>query len=234
MRKLIFLNTDTQNTQGEPYIYKCGFHTVIFLAPLAAFLVFHLLVNLSILVGPVAYQNAVEAIHWLETIDLLVPVEVLVVFIPLLSHVIWGVMVSKNNWFRFFKHPYAPGVLYPWQRITGLFAFLFVLFHLWQLHRVGKLFAGGHFDRNADLPFAAAQTLSDAITSSPVSVAILFVGIATGVFHVVNGVRLAWLTRKDRTVPEERKINNFAAVAGFCLCLIGMVSLYVFVDLDMA
>jgi succinate dehydrogenase/fumarate reductase cytochrome b subunit len=125
-------------------------------------------------------------------------------------------------------------VLYPWQRITGLFAFLFVLFHLWQLHRVGKLFAGGHFDRNADLPFAAAQTLSDAITSSPVSIAIFFVGIATGVFHVVNGVRLAWLTRKDRTAPEARKINKFATAIGLGLCLIGTISLYLFTRLDVA
>ncbi len=232
MRKLIFLKADTQNTQGEPYFYKCGFHTVIFLTPMAAFLVFHLLVNLSILAGPRAYQTAVQAVHWLETIDLLVPLEVMVVFIPILSHVVWGVMVSRNNWFRFFKHPYAPGVLYPWQRITGLLVFFFILFHLWQLHRVGKLFSGGHFDRNADIPFAAAQTLSEAITSSPVSIAILFVGVLTGVFHVANGVRLAWLTREERTPPAEYKINRFAAVAGIGLCLIGMVSLYLFTNLN--
>jgi succinate dehydrogenase / fumarate reductase cytochrome b subunit len=234
MRKIIFLNADTPNAQGEPYIYKCGFHTFIFLAPLGLFLTFHLLVNLSILAGPGVYQNAVETIHWLETIDLLVPVEVMVVLIPLLSHVIWGFLVSKKNWFRFFKHPYALGVLYPWQRITGLFAFFFVFFHLWQLHRVGKLFAGGHFDRNADLSFAAAQTLSDAITASSISIGILFVGVATGVFHVVNGVRLAWLNKEDRTPRAERKINNFASVAGLCLGLIGIISLYVFVNLDMA
>lgn len=232
MRKLIFLNSDTHRAQGEPYFYKCGFHTAIILAPVAVFLIFHLVVNLSILFGPEAYQNAVEGIHWLDTVEMLLPVELMVIFFPLISHMIWGFLVNREKWRYPFRNPYLPGVLYPWQRISGMLALFFVLFHLWQLHRVGKFFTGGFFDHDADLPHAAAQTLAAAITSSTASTLVLFIGILAGVFHATNGVRLAWITKEDRPPEEVRKINRRAFVAGAGLCLMGLISLCLFVNLD--
>ena len=65
------------------------------LIPVGAFLAVHLLTNASILAGPGSFQSRVDLIHSLG--PLLVPIEWLFIFLPILFHATVGFIIIANG-----------------------------------------------------------------------------------------------------------------------------------------
>jgi succinate dehydrogenase / fumarate reductase cytochrome b subunit len=197
------------------------------LIPVGAFLVVHLLTNASVLGGAASFQSRVDLIHSLG--PLLVPVEVAFIVLPMLFHAVVGFVIIANGLPNVGSYPYVGNVRYTLQRATGMIAFAFIVWHVMQLHWLGRPVGGGRFD-----PHHAASTAAEAL--QPTLVSILYaVGILSTVFHFANGLWTLGITWGLWTSPAAmRRANAVSVVVGLGLAAAGLGALGGFRGLDIA
>ena len=175
------------------------------LIPVGAFLAVHLLTNASVLGGPASFQSRVDLIHSLGA--LLVPVEILFIFLPMLFHAAVGFVIIAGGLPNVGSYPYAGNVRYTLQRATGMIAFAFIIWHLIQLHWLGKPLGGGSFD-----PHHATSTAAEAI--APLGISILYaIGVLATVFHFSNGLWTLGITWGLWTSPAAMQRANVVSIA---------------------
>jgi len=190
------------------------------LLPVGAFLIVHLLTNASILAGDGGrtFQSRVDMIHSLG--PLLVPVEWAFIFLPMLFHAAVGFVIIANGLPNVGSYPYVSNIRYTMQRATGMIAFAFIIWHLWQLHALGKPFGGGRFD-----PHEAASTTASVLDSTAVSI-LYCIGILSTVFHFANGLWTLGITWGLWTSPAAMRRANFVSIlVGLALAVAGLGAL---------
>ena len=174
------------------------------LMPVGAFLAVHLLTNASVLAGPATFQARVDMIHSLG--PLLVPIEWAFIFLPMIFHAVVGFVIIANGMPNVGSYAYVSNVRYTLQRATGMIAFVFIIWHVTQLHWLGTPFGGGRFD-----PHYA--TSSAAVVLRPLLVTILYaVGILSTVFHFSNGLWTMGITWGLWTSPAAMRRANLISV----------------------
>ena len=153
-------------------------HSLSGIFPIGVYLIFHImLANASVLGGPERFDAAVEAISLLPP-PILLGVEVLAIYLPLLFHSIYGfVRVGESELANPLRNDYLGSYLYTLQRITGVIAFFFIAWHVYTT-RVQYYFAGAEID----------YAMMRGIISDPVKFSIFLVGTAAAVFHFTNGI----------------------------------------------
>lgn len=188
------------------------------LIPVGAFLVVHLVTNASILAGPAAFQSRVDLIHSLG--PLLPAVEWAFIFLPMLFHAAVGFVIIAGGLPNVGSYPYAGNVRYTLQRASGMIAFVFILWHIWQLHAMGRPLGGGGFD-----PHHASSTA--AIALKPTLVAVVYaVGILSAVYHFANGLWSLGITWGLWTSPAAmRRANWISGAVGVAMAAAGLGAL---------
>ncbi len=189
------------------------------LIPVGAYLVVHLLTNASVLNGVSAFQENVDRIHSLGVA--LLPLEIIFIFIPILFHAAVGWLIISGALPNAGAYPYASNVRYTMQRVTGIIAFAFILFHVIQLHPLaGAPFediGGAQFD-----PQHAASTAAEAI--GPLWITILYtIGMLAVVYHFANGLWSQGITWGLWTsAAAQRRASWVSVVVGICLAAVGL------------
>ncbi len=199
------------------------------LIPVGAFLVVHLLTNASVLAGAASFQSRVDLIHSLG--PLLVPVEVAFIFLPMLFHAVVGFVIIANGLPNVGSYPYVGNVRYTLQRATGMIAFVFIIWHIYQLHWLGAPLGGGQFD-----PHHATSTAATALRPAWVT-ALYAIGVLSVVFHFANGLWTLGITWGIWTSPAAmQRANAVSVVVGLGLAAAGLGALGGFraVDVDQA
>ena len=104
-------------------------HSLLGVIPIGGFLIVHLVTNFHSTMGKEAFLGRVE---FLEGLPLLVVIEIVFIYIPILYHGIYGVYIAlqaRNN-------PREWGTFRNWmfilQRVTGIIALVFIAIHVWQ------------------------------------------------------------------------------------------------------
>ena len=130
-------------------------HSLTGLLPVGAFLVVHLMTNAAILDTADTYQRRVDLIHSLGTYTLEV-IEWLFIFLPILFHGIIGMIIVARGKRNVSTYSYRENIRYTLQRWTGVIAFAFIFWHVfqtrgwinsqWWLQNVTRLLGGGLFD----------------------------------------------------------------------------------------
>jgi len=153
-------------------------HSLSGIVPIGVYLIFHImLANASVLGGPDRFDAAVAAIGVLPP-PILLGIEVLAIYLPLLFHSLYGfVRVGESELSNPLRNDYLGAYLYTLQRITGVIAFLFIGWHVYTT-RFQYYFAG------AEIDFAMMR----GIMTDPVKFTIFLVGTAASVFHFTNGI----------------------------------------------
>lgn len=188
------------------------------LVPVGAFLVVHLLTNASVLAGPGVFQSRVDMIHSLG--PLLVPIEWLFIFLPMLFHATVGFVIIANGLPNVGSYPYVGNVRYTLQRATGMIAFVFIIGHVIHLHWMGAPFGGGRFD-----PHEASSSAAVAI-QPPLATALYAIGVLCAVFHFANGLWTLGITWGLWTSPAAmRRANAVSIVVGVALAAAGLGAL---------
>ncbi len=150
------------------------------IVPIGGYLVFHLCANALVLISPASFQSAVDQIH---SLGFLVPVlEWTFIFGPMLFHAAVGWLIVSGMVANVGSYPYTSNVRYTLQRVTGMIAFFFILWHLWHLHQYGKPFGGGWFDAHH-----ASSSASAALQSTAVRIGYV-IGVLASVYHLANGI----------------------------------------------
>ena len=204
-------------------------HSLSGLIPVGAYMVVHLFTNASVLAGTATFQGNVDKIHALG--PLLPIVEWGFIFAPILFHAIFGVVIIAGGLPNTGSYPYARNIRYVLQRVTGIIAFIFIMYHIWHLHHYGAALGGGNFDPEA-------ATSSTAVALQPFLAKLIYVvGMLSCVYHLANGLWTMGITWGVWTSPAaQRRANWVCAVFGVGLAIVGLSVIRGFdqVDIDEA
>jgi succinate dehydrogenase / fumarate reductase, cytochrome b subunit len=142
--------------------------------PIGVFLLFHLYVNLIAAKGPGPYNQLVRT---LEGLPLLLAIEVLVLYVPILLHAAIGFHIVFSPKFNLRSYPYTRNWQFWLQRLSAVVAFVFITYHVITLRLIPE-FSGGH----------ASFALVAAALHSPWVLALYLIGTVGTVFHFANGL----------------------------------------------
>lgn len=156
-------------------------HSLSGVVPVGAFMVFHLWENARALGGREQFDAAVGEINHMPYLPFL---EWGLILLPLLFHAGYGVRIALEGKPNVGRYPYSRNWMYTLQRTTGLLAFAFIGFHLYEYW--GQKLAG-KVTYDSFYPLLC-QNMSSTIGPVPVVALIYVVGIAACVFHFANGL----------------------------------------------
>lgn len=191
----------------------------------------HLLTNATAAGSEAMFQRMVYQIHSLG--PLLPVVEWVFIFLPILFHAIYGVVIMQSGQANTGSYRYLGNVRYALQRATGMIAFLFIVWHVFHMHgwfhadwwlSAIKPYAGGQFK-----PYSASSTAASAMQQNVVFPILYMVGVLSCVFHLANGLWTAGITWGLWITPAAQKRANYACAAfGVLMALVGMGALSAF------
>jgi len=204
-------------------------HSLSGLIPVGAYMTIHLATNASVLDGPGAFQSNVYKIHSLGS--LLPFVEWTFIFLPILFHAIVGIAIAVGMVPNTRDYPYGANRRYTWQRWTGLIAFVFIGYHVFQMHgwfhfhgwleHVAQPYGGARFK-----PFNAASTAGEAL-QSPAILVFYVVGVLACVFHFANGLWTMGITWGVWISPAaQARALKVCMTFGVLLAAVSMGALY--------
>src|SRR5215210_4884925 len=102
-------------------------HQLSGIVPLGIFFLVHLYTNSTALNGAEEFNDHVGGIH---EMPYLLFVEIGGIFLPLLFHSIYGVLISSEAKPNVLSYGFARNWFYVFQRVTGIYLFVFLLFHI--------------------------------------------------------------------------------------------------------
>jgi succinate dehydrogenase/fumarate reductase cytochrome b subunit (b558 family) len=190
-------------------------HSLSGVVPVGVFFVEHLWTNSKALQGEEAFTRAVADIQGIPYLPL---IEIFGIFLPLAFHAFYGVVLAFQGKANVGSYTYARNWLYVLQRVSGLVAFVFIGYHLYE-YRIQKWLFGMRSD-------AFYGVLSAHLSSTQVSVPWLalfyLVGILAASFHFANGlwgVLFSWGVTLTRT--SQRRSAYACGALGVALFLLG-------------
>lgn len=102
-------------------------HQLTGVVPLGAFFFVHMFTNSKAMNGAASFDKAVKEIH---DIPYLLLLEIFGIFLPLLFHSVYGILISSEAKANALSYGYGRNWFYIFQRVTGIFLFFFLLFHI--------------------------------------------------------------------------------------------------------
>jgi succinate dehydrogenase / fumarate reductase, cytochrome b subunit len=191
-------------------------HQLTGIVPLGAFFAVHMYTNSTAMNGAEVFNEHVRDIHHLPY---LIFVEVFGIFIPLLFHSIYGVLISAEAKPNLFSYKYGRNWFYFFQRATGIFLFVFLLFHILNL-RFGLIPGLESYANpvagNADHAFAIV-----AAEFKNVSILVFYIlGVIATAWHLAYGI---WLFAVDWGIVIGEEAQKYSLYA--CLGLAAFLSL---------
>lgn len=194
-------------------------HSLSGIVPIGAFLIEHLISNFAALQGPVAYAQQVKFLNGLPFVRVL---EWVFIFIPLAYHALYGVYIWLRGKSNVVYYPWAGNWMYLMQRWTGLFAFAFIIEHVWV-----QRFSGVHLPTHPGAAFHKVQVE----LSHPWMLAFYVIAMIAICWHFAYGVWLfcaKWgITQGD---IARRRFGYVCTVGGIVLAVVGLLSIYAFVE----
>ncbi len=198
-------------------------HQLSGIVPLGIFLLEHFYTNSKALTGAHDFNNAVRD---LQSIPYILFVEIIGIFIPLIYHAVYGLVITIEARPNNLHYPYPRNWFYLIQRITGVILFVFITFHVlnFRFGLIPKLNSISVAHR-PDLAFSIVQGefMNNAIFL------IYVIGIAATVWHFANGI---WLFMVDWgiTIGERaQRLTGYACIAfGIFLFLVGLNAAFAF------
>ncbi|HBW33848.1 succinate dehydrogenase [Desulfosporosinus sp. BICA1-9] len=191
-------------------------HSLSGIIPLGIFLMVHMFINSLATLGQGDFNRGVSLLH---SIPYLWFLELVVIFIPILYHALYGIWIvylTRNNLenYRYFRN-----WLFYLQRVSALITMLFVTWHVVVLR-----FSEGLINRNMDFEF-----VSTALNQPLILILYLF-GLLASFGHFANGL-WSFLVSWGVTVGEQaQRTAAYACFAVFViLTAVGINALLAFI-----
>jgi succinate dehydrogenase / fumarate reductase cytochrome b subunit len=188
------------------------------IVPIGGYVIIHLLTNATVLDSPATFQGKVDTIH---SLGIILPlVEWVFIFIPILFHAAIGWLIISGMVSNATSYPYVNNIRYTLQRVTGMIAFFFILWHVWHMHQLGAAIGGGNFDA------AHASSSAAGALRSGLVVAGYLVGTLAAVYHLANGIWTFGITWGIWTSERAMQGASYVCLAfGILLAGVGMGAL---------
>ena len=199
-------------------------HQLTGIMPLGFFLLEHFYTNSKALTGAADFNSAVKD---LQSIPYILFVEICGIFIPLIYHAVYGMVITVEMRPNNLYYPYARNWFYTVQRLTGFILFFFITFHVLNF-RFG-LIPGLNTLSVAQHPDQAFGVVAREFRIVPIFI-VYVIGITATVWHLANGI---WLFMVDWgiTIGERaQKITGYACLAfGIFLLAVGINAAVAFI-----
>ncbi|PMC37107.1 succinate dehydrogenase [Bacillus sp. UMB0899] len=190
-------------------------HSLLGVIPVGIFLIQHLIVNHFATRGAEAFN---QAAHFMEMLPFRYVLEIVIIFLPILYHAIYGVYIAftaKNN---VSNYGYLRNWLFMLQRVTGIITFIFIAWHVWETRIAAALGAEVNYDMMAS------------ILSSPFMLVFYLVGVISTVFHFANGLWSFAVSWGITVTPRSQVISTYVTLAIFlALSFVGVRAIFAFV-----
>jgi succinate dehydrogenase / fumarate reductase cytochrome b subunit len=199
-------------------------HQLTGIMPLGFFLLEHFYTNSKALYGAADFNGAVKD---LQAIPYILFIEIGGIFIPLIYHAVYGMVITVEARPNNLHYPYARNWFYTVQRMTGVILFFFIAFHVLNF-RFG-LIPGLNTVSVAHHPEQSFDIVAGEFRRIPIFI-IYVVGITATVWHLANGI---WLFLVDWgiTIGERaQKITGYACLGfGIVLLAVGINAAVAFI-----
>lgn len=199
-------------------------HQLSGIIPLGVFILEHFYTNSKALRGASDFNKAVVD---LQAIPYIVFVEIFGIFIPLIYHAVYGLVITWESRPNNLAYPYPRNWFYTIQRTTGIILFFFILFHVLNF-RFGLL-PGLNEKSVAHYPNEAFQIVANEYQIWWV-VAIYVVGVTATVWHFANGL---WLFGVDWGIvigERAQRVAGYACIGfGVFLLAVGLNAMAAFI-----
>jgi succinate dehydrogenase / fumarate reductase, cytochrome b subunit len=199
-------------------------HSLSGIVPVGFYMLQHLTLNSFTLAGESSFNGVISffsSIPWY----VLLTMEILLIWVPLLFHAIYGLFItnrSENNYFGHYK--WSQNRMYMLQRFTGMFLFLFLIFH------VGTT-TGNKYLNHDDNLIMYAQWQHNLSANFYLLTFVYVLGITAASYHLAYGVWnfcIRWgIAVSDRAQARIQRFSfgmfvavtllGWAALAGFFL-----------------
>ena len=187
-------------------------HQLTGIVPLGLFFFGHMFTNSKSMSGAAVFNDAVADIHH---IPYLLFVEIFGIFLPLVFHSVYGIFISIEARANNVNYNYGRNWFYLFQRVTGIFLFFFILFHLLNL-RFGAIPGlasyGNPVAGNADRAFAIVHNEF----SNFIILSFYILGIAATAWHLAYGF---FLFAVDWGIVIGEKAQKYALYASVFLAV---------------
>ena len=197
-----------------PFIRKL--HSFAGVFPLGIFLCFHMLVNYSANWGSAPYDTMGS---FMAHMPYKIVLETFIIFLPLLFHAIYGVYLAFTSSVTVGQYTYFRNWRYVFQRVTGIIAFLFVVWHIYGTKLQVEL-------TGVDPSFAMVAGIVD----NPIGLVVFAIGLLCCVYHFVNGLWTFLITWGITLTPKSQQISEYILIAlFFVFAAFSMKALFAFV-----
>ncbi len=199
-------------------------HQLSGIMPLGFFLLEHFYTNSKAIGGAAEFNSAVRS---LQSIPYILFVEIGGIFIPLIYHAVYGLVITIEARPNNLNYPYPRNWFYLMQRITGVILFFFITFHVlnFRFGMVPRL----NTISVAQRPDLAFDIVAREFRMIPIFI-VYVIGIAATVWHFANGI---WLFMVDWgiTIGERaQRLTGYACIAfGVLLFLVGLNAAVAFI-----
>lgn len=199
-------------------------HQLSGIVPLGLFLLEHFYTNSKALDGAAHFNDAVKD---LQAIPYILFVEIGGIFIPLIYHAVYGLVITIEARPNNLNYPYPRNWFYLIQRITGVVLFLFIAFHVLNF-RFGMI-PNLNTISVAHRPDLAFDIVSREFRIVPIFIVYL-IGITATVWHFANGI---WLFAVDWGIAigeRAQRLTGYACIAfGAVLLAVGINAAIAFI-----
>jgi succinate dehydrogenase / fumarate reductase cytochrome b subunit len=199
-------------------------HQLSGIVPLGLFVLEHFYTNSKALSGAASFN---EAVRDLQSIPYILFVEIGGIFIPLIYHAVYGLVITMEARPNNLNYPYPRNWFFLIQRITGIILFFFILFHVLNF-RFGMV-PGLNSVSVAHAPDQAFEIVSREFRMIPIFL-VYMVGITATVWHLANGI---WLFLVDWGLAigeRAQRLTGYACIGfGIVLLLVGINAAVAFI-----
>ncbi len=191
-------------------------HSLTGVVPVGLFLLWHLFANSYALHGPAAYNGISGFLARLPYVQL---IELFGIGLPILFHMVLGVILVTTGQASLGRYPYAHNWMYVMQRVTGLILVPYIFYHVWATRLSPPVLAG-----DEDLYGLMVKQLAN-----PWVFAFSVLGVLSAAWHFGNGLfgfSIHWGLANGWTA--QRRLARVGFLVFLVLALVGVNSLLAF------
>ena len=187
-------------------------HSLSGIFPIGFFLLEHMFSNAFILFGPDAYNHQID---FLRSMPFVVFLEITFIGLPILYHAGYGLFVTFSGKTNLSSYPHTQNFLYTLQRITGIVALAYIIYHVYETRIENALYG-------TEVSFARMQE----IVSNPLVFWFYIIGLAAVCFHFANGIWGFCVSWGITITPKsQRKVGIAFGALGLFIFIVGTFSL---------
>ncbi|MBO9609842.1 MAG: succinate dehydrogenase cytochrome b558 subunit [Paenibacillaceae bacterium] len=190
---------------GNSYYYR-KIHSLLGVIPVGFFLLEHMLTNYAAFNE--GHQGFIDSVAWLNRLPLVLALEIVGIWLPLLYHGVYGLYVAYTARNNVSHYGYFRNVMFSLQRITGVITFIFVAWHFFETRFQVTLGNVTHEELGVHM---------HDITTQPLLFTFYVIGVLAATFHFANGL-WSFLVSWGITIgPRAQRVSTYVCMGLFVL-----------------